>query len=510
MIELAPDTPERERNRWLRRLDWRFLLHEPAPRRVCSLLPAGQSSLKQAIQAFDLQPAPPADLAVVQNPTRARLAQAFAALQPGGELYGEWRFPMGGERAVRHALTQAGFVDIACYWAWPVPGTRPPSFWLPVDAPHAIRAFLALRPATRSKRITARRTALRYLWQAAYRAGVVAPLQVTARRPNGQQAPLITMLHENGIAASRVSSLLLTGGARSVNKVVRLLFHEQQPEPVAVVKYPRVPASIEPLRREARTLQLLHQLRPVPLAGVPEVLHWNEQTGQLTEHALMGKPLYSLLTAQSLASYAMRASDWLSALVYGPATNDWIQRIAQPALAYFKIHFGAVIDVQRVDDLEAALQRVGVLPTTFEQRDFSPWNVLLDRNNQLIVLDWESAEPQGLPGLDLIYFLSYLIFTHEQAMESKKFRASYLRLRDRQHPVGALVHRCLAHYAQVTGLNSDVLRVLWPFTWVLHARSEYAHMQADCGGTPTRAQLETSLFVDLWRTEMALFGHSNR
>jgi aminoglycoside phosphotransferase (APT) family kinase protein len=35
-----------------------------------------------------------------------------------------------------------------------------------------------------------------------------------------------------------------------------------------------------------------------------------------------------------------------------------------------------------------------------EQRDFGPWNLLVTPAGQIAVLDWESAEVDGLPALD--------------------------------------------------------------------------------------------------------------
>ena len=61
------------------------------------------------------------------------------------------------------------------------------------------------------------------------------------------------------------------------------------------------------------------------------------------------------------------------------------------------------------------------MPETFEHRDCSPWNLLVTTSGELAVLDWESAEQNGLPAIDLVYFLAYLAFFMDGAMKTGNF-----------------------------------------------------------------------------------------
>ena len=50
----------------------------------------------------------------------------------------------------------------------------------------------------------------------------------------------------------------------------------------------------------------------------------------------------------------------------------------------------------------------------FEHGDFSHPNLLLLADGRLAAVDWEQAEPEGLPGHDLFFFLGYLCHAVEK------------------------------------------------------------------------------------------------
>jgi hypothetical protein len=154
------------------------------------------------------------------------------------------------------------------------------------------------------------------------------------------------------------------------------------------------------------------------------------------------------------------------------------------------------------------LATLGALPLVCEQRDFGPWNVLVTADRELAVLDWESSEPEGLPALDLIYFLSYLgflvdgLFRRSGALPSGRFRESYRTALDPSTFIGGIRSECLARYASHVGLDSDALRPLGLLVWLIHSRSKYKHFAADVAGKPERETLRHSLFVSLWQEEL--------
>ena len=127
---------------------------------------------------------------------------------------------------------------------------------------------------------------------------------------------------------------------------------------------------------------------------------------------------------------------------------------------------------------------------------------MIASDGELSVLDWESAELDGLPLLDLIYFLTYLAFFVEGAMETKRFVDVYRICWDAQTFIGQVNAECVQRYCHALQLDEVIVPALRLFTWLLHSRSEYARLRANAGGSSTEQQLRESVFVRLWREEL--------
>lgn len=82
-----------------------------------------------------------------------------------------------------------------------------------------------------------------------------------------------------GPTPEQLSTLLVTGGPRSVSKVVLLAFAEPSQAPLVAVKAPRVRAAAAGVRREALALARLTGRRSEPTPGVPRLLFCREIDG---------------------------------------------------------------------------------------------------------------------------------------------------------------------------------------------------------------------------------------
>ena len=313
-----------------------------------------------------------------------------------------------------------------------------------------------------------------------------------------------------GERPAQVHQLLLTGGLRSINKPVRLLFADGEAEPRLAVKMARVPESLPALANEAAILRAVHDRRGGELAGVPHVVAFDGNGRGLCETALAGAPLWTQLSRGNFAALAAKATDWQVALAGAALANardTWWERLAGSQLAWFGTAFGAAVDEGLLWQAAAALQRLPALPLVCEQRDFSPWNVLL-KGDDLVVLDWESAELHGLPALDLIYFLTYLALFVEGVqvhgvVNAEQARRVYRLTRDPSSELGSVVQGCLASYAGRLGLPPGVLHPLRLLAWMSYARHEYHTTWRAYGATPGVAALRQSMFLHLWEEELA-------
>ena len=544
---LAERLPSEEiRNRVLRRADWRFLLPNPSPTRTLSL---SDGLLREAISAISRVTVTPeeqasgeCDLAVVADPDAARLGAALDALAPGGYCYCEWRprrSVVRGARRARAALEAAGFEDVRCYWAWPHPARGLTQFWLPLDAPEAQDYLLTHRPSEGSRTRRFLQATRRRMWSTAARLDLVPPSCAVARKPSfplddaeatsdgrpAADSSFSSLVTATGVAKMVGSSwhdrpldrrpdarswLLLTGGPRSISKVVGLVFSDGERQPQAAVKMARVPEAETSLVREAAMLRAIHALSPNGVPGVPRLLWSRLDTGAVTlvESVLSGEAIRTVLRQDNYRDLALTATHWLVRLA-GESRQEFggsvAGRIIDAALADFRANFGSVVDSDLLSRSETAVSRLKdlTLPIVCEHRDFSPWNVLRAPDGELAVLDWEGAELQGLPALDLIYFLAHLTFFYDRATETvAQQRDSYRRLLDGSATTGNVVCECLTSYAERVGLATDLLPALRLLTWLIHARSEYRRLTADASGQPSHEALRDSLFVALWEEEL--------
>ncbi len=500
--EPMPDAlPEARRNALLRRVDWRFLLRQQEVPRTADLRSGGPSEALKLISA----PAPSApgsaDLAVLGFPRRGALRAARGVLRPGGEVVCEWRLPMpGGPARARRRLERAGFTDVRIYWSGPLPH-RLPQFWLSVDSPDAVAHLFATRPPRSHAQAT-----LRPLWRWISRAGLLAPLCAVAQAPRSSDDAADSRDEVADLLTPGTSWVLLTGGHRSINKVVGLPIEAGVSEPAVVVKFARVPEAEPNLDREARVLRALETERP-EIAGIPRLRGRGRRAGRLAvaESPVQGESLLSVLAPATFGELARRVTRFLIELAGSgapqPAAGWWLRLVGEP-LEEFERRFGAVLEPGTVQRARRLLEGLGDLPLVCEHRDCSPWNVVLTASGAPALLDWESAELRGLPGLDLIYFLANAVFVLDGSLESGRTRESYVRLLDASTAYSHVAAICIEEYSARLGIDAETFRRLRILCWIVHCGSEYRHLEMEAVGAPAAGALEGGVFLGLLEEEL--------
>jgi glycosyltransferase involved in cell wall biosynthesis len=424
-----------------------------------------------------------------RNPLLRRQDWRFAL--PEAELVESWKLPWPGRaRRARRRAEAAGYEDLRIYWPGPLP-RRLPQFWLPVESNPATDYLLAERGAgSIGERV------LHGLWRLVRRAGLLAPLYLVGRRPGAGGEGDVEL-------PPSAPLLLLTGGHRSINKVVGLAF-DGGAKPSAAVKFARVPEAEPGLEREARVLRRLGEERP-DLAGVPHLRSKGHRDGRLAvvEDVVEGHSLLDRLTPQIFEETAMRVTQLLIELARTEVPGvEWRRRLVEEPLAEFEGQFGPVIGESALASIRDALAGLGELPPTPEHRDCSPWNVVITPAGEPVLLDWESAEPDGLPALDLFYFLANCAFVLDRAFEAGSVRESYARLLDPDGEYGRVAQRAVTEYATALRIAPEDFRRLRLLCWIAHSRSDYRHAQLAAGGTPRTEDLRRGIFLGLVEEEL--------
>jgi hypothetical protein len=255
--------------------------------------------------------------------------------------------------------------------------------------------------------------------------------------------------------------------------------------PPVVVKFARVPQSEKGLAQEAEVLRRIEDERP-DVEGIPRVKALFRRAGRLAvaETPVFGRSLLPELTPENFGDHALRITRWLVELAGSgppvPAAEWWPRLVDQP-LEQLERGFGGVLAPGSIERARRLLVGLGDLRLAFEHRDCAPWNVVLTDGGAPAVLDWESAEPRGLPACDLIYFLATATFVLEGSIESGRIRQDYAVMLDRRSAYGRIAAACLDEYSRRLGLDRDAVRRLRLLCWIERCRRGSPELGAGTG-----------------------------
>ncbi|MBA2556007.1 MAG: aminoglycoside phosphotransferase family protein [Chloroflexi bacterium] len=336
----------------------------------------------------------------------------------------------------------------------------------------------------------------------------MAPLAGIARLTADEHAGLADTSPWAGRSAESewLDWALLTGGRRSINRIVALGCDRATGQPRMVVKFPRVAESVPGMQREARALALLDRPDREPLPGVPRLLfiRGEGRSIALGQSAVEGQPLLRWMRIAGYPATARLIADWLVGLARDDGSREvgTVALLTRPIVEAFEARFGAALPAEVLAQARTAVASLSNVPRALEHRDLAPWNLRVTGAGHLGVLDWESAELNGICGPDLIYALTYLSFAKFRVRTETAMAQSYRALRDPRSPSGSVFTATLGRYAGRVGLDMRSFPGIIALTWMIHARSEFARLAADVGGTPPVDRLRDSLFIKLLREEL--------
>lgn len=541
-LETDSRLTEEYSNLVLLRADWRFLLPDPNPNKsICftdGMLAKAVETISNSTLQSDLHPpSDEYDLAVASNPDEKLLNAAFSALKPGGSCYIEWDVRIFFRpESIDTILKKAGFEMINSYMPKPDPAKAPSAVWIPLGS-YGAASFVIKRgyhDKTQSA-ITKMGKALRYfLWLLSPRLFINYPWLFSsgqtrfkicslARKPGTRSRKEYPLLveeklgniirsylndHGNSEHCKLTEILMLSGGSHSFNKIILAVFEEKAYTPSIVLKIPRINRSALTLANEVKTLHTVHDKFKLT-TGIPQVVFANRDLGYYAvgETFIEGVPLAKILNKNNCRDLALKATSWLLELAKKSEVrlpNDWRTTLIEPLIQEFTTHFGHSIDPRLIQQTNDVVCNLEIPSLICEHRDFSPWNIHVDSNGRLGVLDWESSRLNGLPALDLIYFMTHLTFYVEDTWSSATFEESYRSMLNRDTFMGSVFQECLSHYATMLGIPIKSLYPLRIVTWLTHLTSEF---KCSANDDQHAEQLEITgkgLFLDFWEEEILL------
>jgi hypothetical protein len=313
---------------------------------------------------------------------------------------------------------------------------------------------------------------------------------------------------ESGLALERHRWGLAAPGDYRSQKVLFFLFGADGSRvPDYVVKITRDPALNPRLENERRALELIHDAGFAAASTLPRPVFFGYEHGLavLGETAVDGVPFLERTAATSDCSLARSAIEWLAEL--GIATARPPAGGASAVAGRIEALFERFRGIYRLShehesfvssQIELLAGSETGLPVVFQHGDPGPWNLLVTASGEPAFLDWEAAEPDGMPLCDLFHFVrSYGIRVSRAAGTNDPIRSFEEQvLADSE--LGRLLARITSRVCAEAGLATELVAPLFYVCWMQRALKEVTRLH------PSR--LDQGRYVNLLRVSIERRG----
>ena len=292
-------------------------------------------------------------------------------------------------------------------------------------------------------------------------------------------------------------------------KVLFLLFGSAGEAPESVVKITRHPDLNYRLENEWRALTSLREHGVGPDGTLPRPLFAGSHKGLavLGESAIEGVPFRERTRATADCPYARAVVEWL--LDLAAATASGARAGVRGALDELDVLFEQFTRTYRLEAREenflgahvAGLARSGDgFPLVFQHGDPGPWNVLVTPDGRPAFLDWEAAEPRGMPLWDLFHFVRSYSLHVSRAGGTREPLESFTEQFLEQSAVNRLLVDAASRFRARTGLAADLVEPLFYTCWMHRGLKEAATLPPD--------RLDSGRYVSILR--LAIEGRDSR
>ena len=281
----------------------------------------------------------------------------------------------------------------------------------------------------------------------------------------------------SGVAVDDLSCVFLTPRFRTSSHIIIFVLDEKNRSPVLLAKVPRLPGDDGQLRKEARNLRCAQASRDEGFRSIPRVVAFEENGGHkfLVESVVPGRPLRPDAIRLRPDDTIQTTIDWLSE--FQSASSAGAEPL--PTLLSGRVAEQlAVLDrfLPESGEERAALETTwdeieilanSGLVTVFEHGDFSPPNILVDREGNIGIVDWELAEPRGVPLTDVLFFLTSAAFSRVRAFQNAFYGDD------------AWACKFVRRFCERFEIETDLVRSLMVLCWARYAANILTRLHAD-------------------------------
>ncbi|HEU5099736.1 MAG TPA: phosphotransferase [Roseiflexaceae bacterium] len=297
-------------------------------------------------------------------------------------------------------------------------------------------------------------------------------------------------------------------------KVLFFLFNGAAETPEYIVKMTRDPALNPRLENEYRALAWLAEHQIGDQETLPRAVfhgHHNE-LAIVGETVIDGVPFEQRSSGAAGCPLAGAAIDWLTEL--GATTADTAavsSHQAAEALGTLFERFAQIYQLAPEQHAFLASQIAAIggspsrFPLVFQHGDPGSWNIWVTPSQRAAFLDWEAAEPQGMPLWDLFYFVrtygSWAMRAGSSGDVMKGFVGQFLSA----SPFQQLLVDATERYRARVGVSVEFVEPLFYTCWMHRALKEATRLAA---GNLDRGQYISVLRACIERQEVVrlLFG----
>jgi thiamine kinase-like enzyme len=484
------------------------------------------------------------DLFIQSDPDQDSLIKAYETLKSGAYIYTEHSVSINSKTAqFTNTMNRTGFDNINMYLPKPDPSNSLPKIFIPLDVPGAIEFLIDISYRTTTSKILrkASHSFRKLLWRITPKLFLNYPgllnsnfknftICTLARKPLNKlhdkktvftsddkitiRIDLFEKLRERwenwglGRRPDKVSTLILGRGKDTYTKLILLVFAGSDPDPALVIKIPLTLESAYTCSNEEKVLNILNSHEKT-IERIPKLVFSEKilQNNIIYQSYLSGVPLNHIINTKNYCELAISTTHFLARIASETKckiTNDWKDIYIKQVLSDLDSSISSILKTDTIDRSYEILENFNLPVLVCEHRDLAPVNINLNKKGELGVIDWESARLRGLPGLDLIFFLTRICIDYNLEPGTLTIEERYLKMINPDSITGSMFNNCIKLYTSELGISHKAVRGLRILTWIIQAHIKFLDVTTGTLKLQNNLSTGTRFAIKLWEEEVLI------